>query len=152
MEENKSLLQKLKELVPYKEEVKETTKLKEEATLKFSAEQKEEIKVLFSELFLEFTEAIQSAEVVDNTEKATESTEDVQATEEATEEVVIEEETPEQLKAQIVALKSKVVELEKVEPIKPSPTKEETTTHKFKIGDRRKQSTQDFINSQIFQN
>lgn len=148
MEENKSLLQKLKELARNETDSKE---VKEEATLKFSAEQKEEIKVLFSELFLEFTEAIQSAEIVDNTEKSPEATEDIQAEAiETTEEVVIEEETPEQLKAQIVELKSKVVELEKVEPIKPSPTKEETKTHKFKIGDRRKQSTQDFINSQIF--
>lgn len=147
MEENKSLLQKLKELARNETDSKE---VKEEAALKFSAEQKEEIKVLFSELFLEFTEAIQSAEIVDNTEKSPEEVEDVQAKEVTTEEVVIEEETPEQLKAQIVELKSKVVELETVEPIKPSPTKEETKTHKFKIGDRRKQSTQDFINSQIF--
>jgi hypothetical protein len=115
------------EAVALEDHVQEAPEAPVEDAAPFSDEEIAAIKSVVEDVINELSGGVEDAPVVDMTE----ATEVLAAVE------VVED----------------VVELEAVvEPIKPSPTKEATNTLKFKIGDKRKASRQDFINSQIFRN
>ena len=115
------------EAVALEEDGQEAPEAPVEDAAPFSDEEIAAIKSVVEDVINELAGGVEDAPVVDMTE------------------------APEVLAA--VEVVEEVVELEAVvEPIKPSPTKEATNTLKFKIGDKRKASRQDFINSQIFRN